>query len=645
GAPQGQQIPATTGATLPPVRFPVEYQPQTTGQNNPAVKTSETVPAMGTPAPATGTTTAAVTGNVTPFLPPTGTAPVSAAPAATQNETAPQKVSPAQTTPEAPIQTPFPQFNGFSSPVSYRSESGSLHENTESSCVFFSRDMIIRGQAPATAKPDTAKPDTAKPDTAKPDKAKPDTAKPDQAKPDQAKSDTVKADSVPMTSEAKKAAPPTQGTDDLFDSPAAAPAAVSKVSDTQSQQESTQVSSGQGQTGTSENSAFSERLGGRPLPLKFDPKLETTWKSLSRSTTSKTAVEVESKPGVAQSGRFLPETCPGTCPEESGKLPPYVSAKKACPKYGRDGKAVPGYAPYEYIMDGSDSKGEAYATPDWNVHHLDQEDTIAHFDTIDGRILVEPSNRVCIYSPRFGSVRQIIGLRESDQNLLLHNAETALGAVSSSKLAAVDVRSQEEKVKHTLVETRLSGMAAKDLGHSMSGEVAVMENDQETRLGDMMSLIRLNTMSDKVKASLAKGMQAAQNWGSMESVKIAVGEVFATANTYANSPMTMYHVENGTKSAKLRLIKIASKDAAQPGELIEFVLRYENVGDQVIGNVTLLDNLSSRLVYVDASAKSSRKGEFLVKENKQGSVVLRWEITEPLKPGEFGVVEFICKVR
>ncbi|MDO5566392.1 MAG: DUF11 domain-containing protein, partial [Planctomycetia bacterium] len=102
---------------------------------------------------------------------------------------------------------------------------------------------------------------------------------------------------------------------------------------------------------------------------------------------------------------------------------------------------------------------------------------------------------------------------------------------------------------------------------------------------------------------------------------------------------------NGTKSSKLRLITVASKDAAQPGELIEFVLRYENVGDQVIGNVTLLDNLSSRLVYVDRSAKSSRKGEFLVKENQQGSVVLRWEITEPLKPGEFGVVEFICKVR
>ena len=41
---------------------------------------------------------------------------------------------------------------------------------------------------------------------------------------------------------------------------------------------------------------------------------------------------------------------------------------------------------------------------------LKMEDTVAHFDTLDGRTVVEPSNEVCLYSPRFGAVRQVVSL-------------------------------------------------------------------------------------------------------------------------------------------------------------------------------------------------------------------------------------------
>lgn len=589
---QTTQTPGASVDTLPPVTFPVEYQPQTIPQNIPAVKTNESgVNPGSTVLPASSTT---------PFLPPPAAMP-------TQTEPLPKAVAPNQTSPEPGAQTPsaFPQFNGLPGPVSKNHpERIQTSEEVETSSVFFSHSMIIRGQASASVP-----------------------------------LDDTKSGSVPkIRSENNAPVSAAEAGADLFDLPAAAPATVTKASESKTE---TAPEPQTNQDRISSPYVFSERVGGRPLPLKIDPKLETTWKSLSDPLRTK----AESAEGIAQSSRILSGVGPdGQIVSSPGNVPPYAASKRVCPKYGREGKSIPGYAPYEYIMDGSDSKGEAYATPDWNVHHLDQEDTIAHFDTVDGQILVEPSNRVCIYSPRFGSVRQIIGLRENDQNLLLHKAETTVGTASSRKLAAVDVRFQDERTKHTLGETRLSGMMAKDLGHIVSGEVTVMENEQEIYLGDMTALIRYNVMTDEVKASLAKGLQAAQNWGSMEQVKVAIGEVFATANIYANGPSTLYHVENGTKSSKLRLIKIASKDAAQPGELIEFVLRYENVGDQVIGNVTLLDNLSSRLQYVDRSAKSSRKGEFLVNENKQGSVVLRWEITEPLKPGEFGIVEFICKV-
>ena len=46
---------------------------------------------------------------------------------------------------------------------------------------------------------------------------------------------------------------------------------------------------------------------------------------------------------------------------------------------------------------------------------------------------------------------------------------------------------------------------------------------------------------------------------------------------------------------RLRLIKLASTGNALPGEEVEFTLRFDNIGDQVIGNVTIVDNLTTRL--------------------------------------------------
>ena len=61
----------------------------------------------------------------------------------------------------------------------------------------------------------------------------------------------------------------------------------------------------------------------------------------------------------------------------------------------------------EYLIDGSDRNFRAYVDDNWNVHGLDTEDTIGHFDTLDGRRIATPSNRVAIYAPRFATVRRV----------------------------------------------------------------------------------------------------------------------------------------------------------------------------------------------------------------------------------------------
>ena len=61
----------------------------------------------------------------------------------------------------------------------------------------------------------------------------------------------------------------------------------------------------------------------------------------------------------------------------------------------------------EYLCDGGDLNHDVNVKRDWTVVGLDQQDTIAHFDTTDGQRLVAASNCVCVYSPRFAAIRQV----------------------------------------------------------------------------------------------------------------------------------------------------------------------------------------------------------------------------------------------
>ncbi len=95
----------------------------------------------------------------------------------------------------------------------------------------------------------------------------------------------------------------------------------------------------------------------------------------------------------------------------------------------------------------------------------------------------------------------------------------------------------------------------------------------------------------------------------------------------------------------MRVCKVASTKQAKPGDFVEFTIRFDNVGDAAIGNVTLIDNLTTRLEYVDGSAKASREADFFSSPNEGDSLVLRWEFAEPLDPGHGGLVRFKCRVR
>lgn len=353
------------------------------------------------------------------------------------------------------------------------------------------------------------------------------------------------------------------------------------------------------QAGSNEPVGFAVRIGGRKMILKIDPSIAEPFAKLRRPKDSTPTLKTD--------------------------------------------KGRKGYD--EYVISGGDSKEPVVSREDWSVENLDSEDSVAHFDTMDGRILTEPSNRIFLYSPRFGAVRQVVGPIEGDHREGIEIANTNEGALQGDDVRGVDVRSNESRPLGANSALQAQGAETSVGVVASSGLQGVMEGDAQVRLGATIMSETIDDLSSEDAGLMLSGALAAQGWSGEQGVAVSTDLVNAFSNAYSDGAATIYQIKDDTKTSKLRVIKIANKDSAKPGEFVEFTIRFENIGDQPIGNVTILDNLSPRLRYVDGTAQSSMLAELLADLNEKGSLNLRWEIEKPLYPKEFGVVRFICKVQ
>lgn len=343
-------------------------------------------------------------------------------------------------------------------------------------------------------------------------------------------------------------------------------------------------------------------------------------------------------PGGAQAA-YMPPPGPGV----------FYQPKQAPPE-GTGPWAPPGFSqPWpadEYLFDGGDRNQHAKALPNWEVRGLDTEDTIAHYDTLDGRRVVEPSNRVQIYSPRFSAVRQVVSLRLNEQ---MH-ASSAVYQEQMMRAAAEtqEVRNSTQNVQaaENLSRDLANAFESEQGGGTLAGRTELRGFQQDMFLPyENLVTIRTGQYDVAEMARLAAATDAAITWTHDLGVLVIIDRERAAAAVRDQSLATVYSLEEKPGSPRLRIVKVASTSNALPGETVDFTLRFDNVGSQVIGNVTIIDNLTTRLELVPDSTECSRKANFLTEPNEGNSLALRWEIIDPMMPNDGGVIRFKCRVR
>ena len=298
----------------------------------------------------------------------------------------------------------------------------------------------------------------------------------------------------------------------------------------------------------------------------------------------------------------------------------------------------------EYLFDGGDSDGGVKVRRDGQLEGLDVEDTIAHYDTLAGKTCVTPSCRVCIYSPRFAAVRQVTLAYGENQLVRAGGVDMPVGPVPQLDVQPVSTALQPIQPVGEVANRSPVTFLEKLPPIGLIQRTVIRATVDRLKAYENFELIRSGQMIESEEPFLAISIQSAIVWTLNQGVEVTVEGKKAVVLEGDKRAQATYMITPPDHPC-LRVCKVASTHSANPGDIVEFTLRFDNVGDQTVGNVTIADNLTTRLELVPDSGQCSKQATFFTEPNQHGSLILRWEIAEPLKPGEGGIARFKCVVR
>ncbi len=305
---------------------------------------------------------------------------------------------------------------------------------------------------------------------------------------------------------------------------------------------------------------------------------------------------------------------------------------------------VPPWPSDEHLCDGGNAGPPVRVGSKGELLGLQMEDTVARYNTLDGRTLVEPSNKVCLYSPRFAAVRQVVDVEIDQQRNRATGVAEPVKPLAPRTSEPARLNTQNQLAVREIGTKPPVQLRSRQSQATLFAELRPKAFDNFYRVYENLAVIRTGVYVGHEEAILAKGTQAAIAWSHKQAVQIYLDNQAAGATVVSQKPQETYGF-GSAPNPRLRVIKVASTPVAEPGDEVSFTIRFDNVGNQPIGSVQIVDSLTTRLEYVPDSAQCSLKARFSTQPNEGQSLVVRCVLSEPLSPGKGGVFRFRCIVR
>jgi hypothetical protein len=208
----------------------------------------------------------------------------------------------------------------------------------------------------------------------------------------------------------------------------------------------------------------------------------------------------------------------------------------------------------EYLFDGGDHPPSVEVMPDWTVLGLDLEDTVAHYDTLDGRTEVQASNRVPIYAPRFASVRHIAGLSMSHNRFRVAGVDSPTGPVTQEDQQLATTVHQPVQTERYLGIRGLQDFRERAGTLGVTGDVLLGGLRDRFQTHEDFQVIRDGTFDNSEKARLAIWLAAAAAWESDQSAQVMLDEHAAVQVTGRSRAQSVYEYELPEGKPRLRII-------------------------------------------------------------------------------------------
>lgn len=297
----------------------------------------------------------------------------------------------------------------------------------------------------------------------------------------------------------------------------------------------------------------------------------------------------------------------------------------------------------EYLCDGGDRDDYRRPGESW-VRGVDPRDTVLRF--FDGKAeRTLPTNKVCVYAPRFAKVKGVTGIDASvlvqtpTANETLAGQETMIRDLNPTPLVKNDA---VILARHRL---RPSGLSSRIRAQTVDS-LAILEGVSDVKaIGGFVDVLSFRIRTGKVEAAVDRRTSQAVGIKSAESA-VVTGLVEGLGQMIlSRPPLEVSSDEPMDRRPGIATVKTVDVETAESGDVVTFAIRYKNIGNVPIRLISVTDSLLPRLEFVPGSAEGPEGAIFTTAPNRAGSLELRWEIPGELKPGEEGIVTFRATVR